>query len=143
MFAGVPDEVPTLTVATAGVNSRSVSTSTVVGISVGGGVGLIILLLIVVLAIAVAVNIGRSRRRKLLAPFKVRLTQNWKSRMVLYSIHVVLPHIKTRYGHWTWHHCAALIKVAKSLVPSNVKEHGKALYQKPQLKSWRMLYIHT
>ena len=77
MFAGGPE--------VSAVNNRSLSTSAIVGISVGGGILLIILLLIVVVAIAVAVNIGRSRKRKLLAPFKVRLTQNWKSRMVLYT----------------------------------------------------------
>ena len=29
----------------------------------------------------------------------------------------------------------ALVEVAKSLVPSDVKGHGKVLYQKPQLRS--------
>ena len=47
-------------------------------------------------------------------------------------IHVKLPHIKnsiTLDGNeiWAWdqHHCAALIKTAKSLAPSNVIGHGK------------------
>ena len=33
------------------------------------------------------------------------------------------------------HPCPALIKAAKSLAPSIVREHGKVPYQKPQLKS--------
>ena len=59
-----------------------------------------------------------------------------------YLVHVELAHIKNSITlDWNeiWarnlHHCTALIKVAKSLAPSNVIGHGKVLYQKPRLKS--------
>ena len=65
--------------------------------------------------------------------------------VTLYLIHVELAHIKIsdRNEIWAWdlHHSTALVEVAKSLAPSNVKGHGEVLYLKPWLKSngtWRI-----
>ena len=65
----------------------------------------------------------------------------------LYFIHVELAHIKNAILDWNeiraWglHHCAALIKVAKSLAPLNVIGHGKVLYQKTSAKVYGAWHI--
>ena len=74
--------------------------------------------------------------------------------LILFSVAIELSRTSGEYVHYThielahnnfrqeWglgtrlvYNSTALIQAAKSLVPLNVKGHGKLLYQKPQLKS--------